>query len=93
MIFEPHPRPTDLAHIASMLGAGHRSAAFIEERTAHAKYAPVMKFEPDGPGYSAFRMTYRGKGGWSWAIASGRLESLAKKLVRPIGTDAFYELM
>lgn len=65
-----------------------------EEFEAQGRYSPVMKFElsKDG-GWSAYRMTYRGEGGWSWALDSGPLRKLVKKLVRHLGTDEFYELI
>jgi hypothetical protein len=91
VVFEPHPRPRDLGEIAKALGV--RAPGFTAERTRHTRYDPVMKFEKDGPGYVAFRMTYRGNGGWSWALQAGKLEALAKKLVPAIGTDDFYELL
>lgn len=93
VVFEPHPRPRDLAEIAKQLGARAPSATFIKERTKHARYDPVMKFEKDGPSCVVFRMTYRGSGGWSWALQPGDLAMLAKKLVPSVGTEAFYELM
>jgi len=63
------------------------------DRGPMGSYSPVMKFalSKDG-GWSAYRMTYRGKGGW-WMIDSGPLFKLAKKLVRHIGTDEFFELI
>jgi hypothetical protein len=93
VIFEPHPRPAELLEFAQRLGGFPRSPGFVEDRMKKAQYAPVMKFEPEGAGYVAFRMTYRGKGGWSWPLRSGKLHDLARKLVPSIGTEAFYDLM
>jgi hypothetical protein len=42
--------------------------------------------------YSGFRMTYRGKGGWSWPLKSGKLSDIAEKLIKNIGTEGFFEL-
>ncbi len=71
---------------------------FVSEQTmaelmARARYSPVMKFVRDGRGYVVHRMTYRGEGGWSWELASGPIAQLAKRFVKPIGTDDFFELM
>lgn len=93
VVFEPYPRPDDLQDIAQRLGGADRAPAFIEDRLKKAQFAPVMKFERDAKGYSVFRMTYRGKGGWSWPLATGKLPELAKKFVRHINTDEFFELM
>lgn len=38
-------------------------------------------------------MTYRGDGGWSHPIAAGKLDPLARKLVRFVGTEACFDLM
>ena len=43
--------------------------------------------------YSVHRMSYRGKGGWSWPLANGPLAKLAGRFVGKIGTDAFFDLM
>jgi hypothetical protein len=93
VIFEPHPRPDELRDFAQRLGNTHRALGFVEERMKKAQYAPVMKFEPEGAGYVAFRMTSRGKGGWSWPLQTGKIRDLAKSLVGSLGTDAFFELM
>ena len=58
-----------------------------------AQYAPIMKFVREGDGYVVLRMTYRGKGGWSWALGGGKLRGLATKFVKSIGTEAFFDLM
>jgi len=76
-------------HVARSVG----DAIVIYEPLARAKYAAVMKFERDGDEYVAFRMTYRGMGGWSWPLASGTLPDLVRQLVPPIGTEAFFDLM
>jgi len=93
VIFEPHPRPNELREFAQRLGNTHRALGFVEERMGKAQYVPVMKFEPEGAGYVAFRMTYRGKGGWSWPLRSGKLCDLARKFVASIGTEEFFDLV
>ena len=64
-------------------------------RRARVRYTPVMKFVPLGEpgGYSVHRMTYRGRGGWSWSLASGSLHKLLKRYLRHVVTDAFFELL
>ena len=73
-------------------------AALTEGRLAgqlgHSSYTPVLKFVPCGSEvYEMFRMTYRGRGGWSWALTDGPLKKLVQKYVRLVGTDEFFELM
>ncbi len=59
------------------------------------RYTPVMKFLPatwGTPGtYMAYRMSYRGEGGWL-SLSAGRLGKLVRAYVRCIDTDAFFEL-
>ncbi|MBI2893402.1 MAG: hypothetical protein HYY06_07605 [Deltaproteobacteria bacterium] len=92
VVFEPYPRPDDLRDIAQRLGGADRVTALIENRMKRVQYAPVMKFEREGDGYRVLRMTYRGKGGWSWPLATGKLRELVKRFVRHINTDEFFEL-
>ncbi len=54
--------------------------------------AVLAKFVREGTSYAAMRMTYRGKGGWSYPLATGPIATLAKRFVKPIGTDDFFEL-
>lgn len=93
VVFEPHPRPDELLRLVGRSGLGLRADAFVKDRMKHAKYDPIMKFEPEAAGYTVFRMTYRGKGGWSWPLQSGRLPDLADAFVRTIGIEAFFDLM
>ncbi len=93
VIFEPHPRPSELRAFAERYGTSYRASNFIEERMKKAQYAPIMKFERESDGYVVLRMTYRGKGGWSWPLGAGKLGGLAKKFVPSIGTEAFFDLM
>ena len=92
VIFEPHPRPSELRDFAARLGVPYRASSFVEERMKKAQYAPIMKFEREGDGYVVLRMTYRGKGGWSWPLGAGKLPGLATKFVKSIGTEAFFDL-
>jgi hypothetical protein len=52
-----------------------------------------MRFVPVDGAYSVQRMTYRGRGGWSWDLDAGSIGSLARKYVKLIGKDAFFDLM
>ena len=52
----------------------------------------ALLFAPIGGEYAVFRMTYRGDGGWSWALDHGRLGSLLPKYLNKLGTSAFFEL-
>jgi hypothetical protein len=67
--------------------------ALVDSEKLKRPETEVMKFVLGVKGYVAFRMTYRGKGGWSWPLASGKLPHIVKRLVKHIGTDEFYELM
>jgi hypothetical protein len=92
VVFEPHPRPSELKKLAQMLGA-YRPATFVTERLKRAQYTPVLKFERDGASYAVHRMTYRGHGGWSWSLQVGALNVLAKTFLPKVGTDDFFELV
>ena len=92
-VFEPHPKPEDLREFARdgyFLG---NVESFIEERMKKTQYAPVMKFEIEGDHYVVFRMTYRGHGGWSYPLASGKLDALVKKFLPVLGTEKFFDLI
>jgi len=93
VIFEPRPRPDELRDLAQRLGNTPRALGYVEDQMKKAQYAPVMKFEPEGAGYVAFRMTYRGNGGWSWPLRTGKLLDLARRFVGSIGTEEFFDLM
>lgn len=93
VVFEPDPRPHDLSDIASRWGHALRGDAFVANQLKRTRYSPVMKFEPKEDGYAAFRMTFRGKGGWSYPIEFGKLVELGKKLLPSVGTDEFFNLM
>ncbi len=93
VIFEPHPRPSELRDFAQRLGVEPRASSFVAERMKRAQYAPIMKFEREGAGYVVLRMTFRGKGGWSWPLGAGKLEGLAVRFVPIIGKEAFFDLV
>ena len=92
-VFEPHPRPEELRAFAKTAYFMGRMENFVEERMKKAQYAPVMKFEMEGDQYVVYRMTYRGRGGWSWPLGTGKLENLVKKFLPAVGTEKFFELM
>jgi hypothetical protein len=74
--------------------AGPLGEARLREQVGRSRYTPVMAFAPLASGvYQVRRMTYRGKGGWSWRLAQGPLARLARDFVGKIGTEAFFELM
>lgn len=89
VIFEPHPRPAEMHAFGERSGLAGRAVTGLRQ----ARFEPVMKFEREGDRYVVFRMTYRGKGGWSWPLRTGELAVLAHQLVKTIGTDEFYELL
>lgn len=97
VIFEPDvpaDRLRDVIVRSSLLGDVETYVdAKVKERLAQGRFAAVMKFERDGADYVLRRMTYRGKGGWSWGLKSGSLPDLTKKYVASLGTESFYDLM
>ncbi len=97
LVYEPEGgfSGRDIGAVARELGVFHsRLEAFAERHPT--RYTPVMKFEPElvgKPGtYAAFRMTYRGSGGWM-LLSAGMLGPLARKLLPHIGRESFFELM
>ena len=94
VIFEPHPRPTELLDLAQRLGVPDRAASFVQERMKKAQYRADREVRTRGAlATIALRMTYRGKGGWSWPLQAGELRRLAVKFVPSIRTEEFFELM
>ena len=92
VICEPNPLPKQLEGMAFEYGTGHLPEDAIAERMVRAQYAPIMKFEPRGDEYVVHRMTFRGHGGWSYPLKSGKLAALARQMIPSIGTDKFFEL-
>jgi hypothetical protein len=95
IVFEPvGGSPSWLSPEAGSRGFGLGVDLFARRtmRDERTRYTPVMKFVPCADGYDMHRMTYRGDGGWSWPIGSGRLRALAARYLKHIGTPKFYEL-
>lgn len=95
IVFEPIGGLSD--ELARRLTASFQMTPFQLEqhrpeldKTTH--YSPVLRFAPIDGEYAVFRMTYRGDGGWSWALGRGALGRLASKYVNALGTPAFFEL-
>ena len=61
-----------------------------------AQYTPIMRFildDPEKRDYHAERWCFRGSiDDWICASHSGKIETLAGKLIPTLGTDDFYEL-
>jgi len=81
---------------ASLTGIIRKNPVEKKEIVIHeptqARYQPVMKFKKTSDGYAVYRMTYSGHGGWSYPLHSDKLDTLARKYVRHVGTDEFFEL-
>jgi hypothetical protein len=92
-VFEPHPRPEELLAFAEHAYFTSSVESFVGDRMRKAQYTPVMKFEVEGDHYAVFRMTYRGRGGWSYPLAAGKLQDLVKKFLPVVGTERFFDLM
>ena len=93
VIHAPNVDAADLRDLALRLGAPWRADALLADSMKRVRYEPVMKFVRTRAGYAAHRMTYRGHGGWSWALQAGPLAELASALVPVIGTEEFFELV
>jgi hypothetical protein len=68
----------------------------LEEWARGGNYGPVLRFVLDDPGSRTFhveRMTYRGDGGWSWPLGSGKIKKLAKQYVSHLGKESFFDLL
>jgi hypothetical protein len=67
-----------------------------EELDRYTQFTPVMRFildDQETREYHAERWCYRGSiDDWIYAGHSGKINSLAKKLIPTLGTDEFYEL-
>ena len=95
VIYEPYPTPEELHESFeghALLRTPASTRRYVEDWMKKATYSPVMKFERDGEGYAAYRMTYRGHGGWSWPLDTGTLQTLTETLVPALGTERFFEL-
>ena len=61
-----------------------------------AQYTPIMRFildDPEKRDYHAERWCYRGSiDDWIYAGQSGKIETLARKLIPTLGTDDSYEM-
>lgn len=90
VIHEPHRKVCELEELLHGLGFAESA---IEETMKRSRFSPVMKFEHGEESYAAYRMTYRGNGGWSYPLELGPLDRLVKKLVPLLGTDELFELM
>jgi hypothetical protein len=68
-----------------------------EEWVRGGSYSPVLRFVLDDPGLAHVprveRMTYRGDGGWSWPLGSGKIGKLAKRYLSHLGEESFFDLM
>jgi len=97
MVFEPIGGLTD--EIADHLVASFQlTPAQLEQRRPvlekGLQYTPVMRLVPVDRGrYELARMTYRGVGGWSSALARGPLQKLASTYLKQIGTPTFFDLL
>ena len=84
----------EMRGMARMFGVSSEMLDEFGGMRSRIKYEPVMKFVPeeqDGH-YTVHRMTYRGRGGWSWPLGFGPIEDLVGEYLEAVGTEAFYEL-
>jgi hypothetical protein len=91
------PTAGELAGLARELGVTTFQLASHFARTAKTiSYTPMMKFERafvgDTGQYLAYRMTYRGRGGWH-SLSHGPLATLVKKYVPHLGRQSFFDLI
>ena len=68
----------------------------VETMERSAQYTPIMRFildDPEKRDYHAERWCFRGSiDDWIYAGQSGKIETLARKLIPTLGTDNFFEL-
>lgn len=90
-----------LDSLRTILGQAGLNIERVEERLQeeldrYTQFTPVMRFildDQETREYHAERWCYRGSiDDWIYAGHSGKINSLAKKLIPTLGTDAFYEL-
>lgn len=98
IIYEPSggTSSASIDHMAGIFGLDRETVVSrLGSAQSRTHFDPVMKFTPatfgQGGHYMAFRMSYRGDGGWL-PLSHGRLPTLLKKYLRHIGTDEFFEL-
>jgi hypothetical protein len=94
VVHEPVRSP-DIALGLSLL-APFASRERREEWVRGGGYSPVLRFvldDPDSRTFHVERMTYRGDGGWSWPLASGKIGKLAKKYLSHLGEESFFDLV
>ena len=98
IVYEPDERLSDKGTemLAELSGRGPLLDRRLADIRAKTRYWPVMKFVSAGFGlpdnYVAYRMSYRGAGGWR-QLSAGPLGTLVKAYVRHIGTEEFFELL
>ncbi len=98
IVHEPDDRLSakGIEMLAELSGSGPLLDRRLADIRAKTRYWPVMKFVSAGFGppdnYVAYRMSYRGAGGW-WQLSAGPLGTLVKAYVRHIGTEKFFELL
>ena len=94
---DPWIAPTDLARVAQILGIDEQLLRRPPRPVGASpiQYRPVMKFAPTGfsksKSYLAFRMTYRGEGGWA-ELSVGPIATLARKYIRHLDRESFFDL-
>ncbi len=92
IIYEPDRNPDDLAELVSFFGRG-ADMNFLLEKT---HYIPIFQFvltDKEKRIFSAQRWRFSGAiEGWIPIGISGKLEKLARKYIKHIGKESFYEL-
>ncbi len=87
----------DIAEIMARLGrAGRPDPRLVELLGRSARYSPVMRFvlvDREKWVFAAERWHFSGSiDDWIDIGHSGQIEALARRLIRKLGTDAFFEL-
>ena len=96
-VYEPLYRESDYSEMSEEMGVfAPAMKKYISERIDKGPFDPVMRFrliDEDKRIFELQRMTYRGEGGWMSLHKFGPLKDLARKYLKHLGKDTFYDLM
>ena len=71
-------------------------AAIAEQLERRARYEPVMRLrlvDDQARRFEVTRWRYSGHGGWSYPLGEGSIDEVARRYVRKVGTQGYFDLM